>query len=136
MNALSLISIMDVKNNIGSIFINAISALYVTSFFEEILFRGYIGKRFFLHDKYTSLIIVAILFTSMHIPFRVIIYNMDIFRMLYVYMFSLLFDFVFHIFMQIFYNKFNNCIGPVIFHFTIVFSGWLISNLVYLLSRL
>lgn len=91
---------------------------------EEIVFRGYIGTRMngIIKKKWISVLFVALLFITMHFPYRMIAYGMTINEL--ITNFSWIIDlFITHIIFNFIYMKTNSLYGSIIPH-------W-ISNLSY-----
>jgi len=111
-------SLIDVK----SILLFFVYFLLV-SLCEEIVFRGYIQTRIYgiIKNKWLAIIFVALLFTIMHFPYRMIAYNMSL-KMLIVDRLSWWVQlFIMHIIWNYIYAKTNSLYGTIFSH--------LISNL-------
>lgn len=111
---------------------NMFNFLFLIGFFEEFIFRGYLAKKFFMYNKVVSTLLIGIMFVFAHVPLRfltsILISHIDISTFFQIYSISFVYDFIFHIIMQVFYNKYHNSIGPVLVHFTINFISWTVLN--------
>ena len=85
---------------------------------EELVFRGFIGKRFYgvLKNKIISMIIVALLFTLLHFPFQMAYNDLTLTEYFNQTSFNLIFVFLLHFVFHYMYAKHNNIAMPVIVH--------------------
>lgn len=85
---------------------------------EEIVFRGFIQTRIqgLIRSKWLSIILVGVMFSSMHIPFPVIEYNFSVIYYVQLAAFHLLFAFLIHIYFVYLYTRDNNILAPVVAH--------------------
>lgn len=92
--------------------------LVYISFFEEFLFRGYIGKRFYgvISNKLLAVFLVAVLFSLIHIPFQMAYHGTDFITYISNSWGNLLFCFVMHFLFQLMYARFNSIVMPCIVH--------------------
>lgn len=113
-------SLIDIKK-IGTLIIYFL----LVSFCEEITFRGYIGTRIYglIKTKFLAIILVGLLFTIMHFPYRMMAYGMTL-KDLTIDNFVWILDLIItHIIFNFIYTKTNSIYGSIIPH-------W-ISNLAY-----
>lgn len=102
--------------------------LVFVAFFEEVIFRGYIGSRLYgyFKNKFFSIIVTGVMFSIIHIPMAMINVGMNLTEYIVNYSFRLVFLVLYHVFFQILYSKYNSLISPVIVHFTIDFLIWFV----------
>jgi membrane protease YdiL (CAAX protease family) len=123
-----MISGKSVQTDISSIVMNVISNLVFVAFLEELVFRGYIGTRFYGHfkNKKFSIIVVGVMFAFMHIALKYAVDQISFIDFVGAYWMKLSGYFLFHIFFQWLYSKYNSIIAPTIVHFTWDFMIWFI----------
>jgi membrane protease YdiL (CAAX protease family) len=105
----------------ASLFLQIIYYLIAISSVEEIVFRGFIRNNMFENREYLSKVLTGILFSLSHIPFHAIINHLSFSWFIFHRWYALLFYLLIHMFLQWFYDKYNNCSGPILLHFTINF---------------
>ena len=95
--------------------------LVAISLVEEMLFRGYIQTRLYgmFNSNVSAILIGALLFMLMHIPFQLAYKGIEIFGQLF--LINLAFTFVMHIVFNLIYIKFNALYGSILFH---TISNW------------
>lgn len=95
--------------------------LITISSFEEITYRGFIGHFLYGDKKKVSYLWAGVMFSLSHIPFQCIINNVNVFTFIEFKFGALVFFAIMHIFFQKIYDRYDNCIAPIIIHFTIDF---------------
>jgi len=95
--------------------------LIVISSVEELVFRGFIRNNMFKNHEFLSKLLTGIMFSFSHIPFHAIINHLSFSWFFFHRWYALLFFLIIHMFLQWFYDKYNNCSGPILLHFTIDF---------------
>jgi len=93
--------------------------LLTWSFFEEILFRGFIGPRMrgLVQNAFLSSVLVSLMFTFMHFPFNAIGFNGSLLNYFTTFGMYHLILFVLHLVFQFFYDKYENIAAPTLLHF-------------------
>ena len=83
---------------------------------EEVLFRGYIQTRLYglFKGNISSVLIGALLFMLMHIPFQLAYTGVGIFSQMF--FMNLAFTFIFHIVLNLIYVKYNVIYGAILLH--------------------
>lgn len=105
--------------------------LFVVSFFEEVMFRGFINSRLegLVKNRTTTLILTAIFFSLMHMPFKSISFEGNIIQYFVVNGgYHLILCFV-HIIFQHLYDQYRNILAPGIVHFSFDFFQWFLIGL-------
>lgn len=102
-------------------FYQAIYQFIFIVLFEEIIFRGVIGKQFIVYNKIVSTVIVGLLFASLHIPFQVMIGRFS----LTVQLSKTIVYVCFHGLLQFLYDRYDSIAAPALFHFAVNFLSWL-----------
>lgn len=117
-----------IQSDVGVILMRFIYFVFFIGFMEELVFRAYIGTRFFgvFSNKRLSIIVVGIMCSLLHIPFHMIITQISLFNYISLHWVSLLRITVFHCGFQWLYSKYNSIIAPTILHFIIDFIQWFI----------
>ncbi|NLD26920.1 MAG: CPBP family intramembrane metalloprotease [Acholeplasmataceae bacterium] len=94
---------------------------------EEIIFRGFIQTRLFGFKKNGILTILlgAVLFMSIHLPFQIIYSGVPFFTYLANNYITLLFTMLWHVVFYYLYARFDNLAAPVIFHTFMDWSNYL-----------
>ncbi|MDF2905686.1 MAG: hypothetical protein K0R34_1007 [Herbinix sp.] len=112
---------------ISSIFGNFMYFLFIISFVEELLFRGYIQTRLYglLHKPIPAIIITGILFMLMHIPYRMGVAQMGVLEYITNNYITLLITFLWHVIFRFLYSKYNSILAPTIFHAFVNWTGYL-----------
>ncbi|NLJ41775.1 MAG: CPBP family intramembrane metalloprotease [Clostridiales bacterium] len=97
-------------------------------FYEELVFRGYIGTRLYgyFSNKQISIVITGIMFSLMHVPFHMTVAQMGFIEYILMHWINLVFLVIFHCGFQWLYSKYNSIIAPTILHFIIDFIQWFI----------
>ena len=85
---------------------------------EELFFRGYMGTRFYgaLGGSRWSVVITAVLFALLHIPFQAAFAGVPVTEYLVMVWGQLLFTFCFHIVMQWCYARKESLLVPILIH--------------------
>jgi membrane protease YdiL (CAAX protease family) len=117
-----------IQTNIGVIFMRVVYFLIFIGFMEELIFRGYIGTRFYgcFSNKRLSLSIVGIMFSLLHVPFQMVVAQMSLSEYILLNWMRLIFIFLFQFFFQWLYSKYNSIVAPTILHFIWDFIPWFI----------
>ena len=105
----------------GEKLISITSILFLVIYFllvavsEELVFRGFIGTRLngLIKNKYIVIIVTGILFVVMHLPYRMLAYNMLLSDLNIGWIINL---FIFHFIMSFIYMKTNSIYGSIIPH--------------------
>ena len=102
--------------------------LIFIGFMEELVFRAYIGTRFygFFSNKRLSIIVVGIMWSLSHVPFYMMGTQISLFNYISLHWVNLLRIFVIHCGFQRLYSKYNSIIAPTILDFIINFIQWFI----------
>lgn len=92
--------------------------LICIGFVEELAFRGFIQIRIrgLIKNKWLSIVIVGLMFGSMHIPFQMLRADMPIFQFIQQDLIHLITTMVIHIYLVYIYTRHNNIIAPTITH--------------------
>lgn len=92
--------------------------LFVISFTEEIIFRGFIQPRVYgiFKNSVAAIFAGAIMFMLIHIPFQMGYAHMSLFSYVAGNWITLLFTFFWHIVFNYLYRKYNSIYAPAIFH--------------------
>lgn len=124
----SLISGLSIQTNINAIIMRIIYYLVFIGFMEELVFRGYIGTRFYgcITNKRLSVVIVGIMFSLLHIPFHMVYAQMSFLEYISANWTNLFYISIFHCGFQWLYSKYNSIIAPTILHFIMDFIQWFI----------
>lgn len=109
-------------NNFETTILRFLYYLFCISCVEEIVFRGFVRKNISKNKK-SAYMYSGILFSISHIPFHWIISNANIILFIFNRIIALAFYVIIHHFLQVVYDKYENCIGPIVIHFTIDFFG-------------
>lgn len=117
-----------IRNDISTIIIRFFYYLIEIAFVEELVFRGYIGTRIYgcFNNKFLAVAFTGVLFVFMHLPFQMIMANMNIQEYISFAWANLIFIFLLHFFMQLLYAKYKSIIAPTLFHFAWDYVQWLI----------
>jgi membrane protease YdiL (CAAX protease family) len=117
-----------IQTDINLIIIRIIYYLIFISFMEELIFRAYIGTRFFgfFKNKKLSIAIVGIMFSLEHIPFYMIISQVSLAAYISSHFFNFISLAIIHILFQWLYAKYNSIIAPTILHFIWDYIQWFI----------
>ena len=102
------------------------------AFVEEIIFRGFIQTRIqgLIRSKWTSIFLVGIMFSLLHIPFHMIEYNLSFSNYFTSSNVSfLLLGFLMHIYFVYAYTRDNNILAPVVAHAIVDFIPDLFSGM-------
>ncbi len=85
---------------------------------EEIVFRGYIQTRIYglIKNKIIALVLVSLLFTFMHFPYRMIAYGMSLEILLFGNFFWVVQLLIMHVIWSLIYSKTNSLYGSIISH--------------------
>jgi membrane protease YdiL (CAAX protease family) len=85
---------------------------------EELIFRGFIGKRLYgvIKNKLVAIIITGILFTLIHLPFQIAYNGLTISEYFSSSAVNLIFVFLLHFVFHYMYAKYNNIAMPTIVH--------------------
>lgn len=110
-----------------TVILNFFYFLFLVAFFEEVLFRGFINSRLLglTKNKYLNLILVSVLFSLMHWPFRAFGFSgtvRDYFLDNYSYHSILA---ILHFIFQYLYERYRNIAAPLILHFIYDYIQWL-----------
>lgn len=89
---------------------------------EEIVFRGFIRQNI-CKNKIAAYLLSGILFSISHVTFPIVVYNLEIIPYILSRSFALIIYVIIHLFLQIVYDKYQNCTGPIIIHLIIDFLG-------------
>ncbi|MDF2844271.1 MAG: hypothetical protein K0R00_2697 [Herbinix sp.] len=116
------------QTNISDILFRIIYYLIFISLMEELVFRGYIGTRLYGYykNKNISIVIVGIMCSIEHIPFKIIIAQANLIEYVLINFTNLIFYIILHIGFQYLYSRYNSIIAPLLVHFIWNFSKWLI----------
>ena len=92
--------------------------LICIAFVEEIAFRGFIQSRIrgIIKNKWLSIVLVGVMFGSMHIPFQMLQSNLSFIQFLKKDLVHLIVTVILHIYFVFIYKKTNNIIAPTITH--------------------
>jgi membrane protease YdiL (CAAX protease family) len=117
-----------IQTDINLIIIRIIYFLIFIAFMEELVFRAFIGTRFFgfFKNKKLSIAIVGIMFSLEHIPFYMIISQVSLATYISSHFFILISIAIIHILLQWSYAKYNSIIAPTILHFIWDYIQWFI----------
>jgi len=101
---------------IGYLLYQFFYSLVAVAFVEEVLFRGYIQTRLYgiIKGNITSILMGALLFMLMHIPFQFAYSGMGILGQMF--FLNLAFTFMFHIVLNLIYIKYNVIYGAILLH--------------------
>ncbi|BCJ95818.1 hypothetical protein acsn021_33870 [Anaerocolumna cellulosilytica] len=90
----------------------------IIGFVEELVFRGFIQTRLhgLIHNEMAVTVVTGILFSSMHIPFQMALYNMKTFQYISNNSITLFLLFFWHILFVFLYKKFNSIVTGTLFH--------------------
>ena len=104
---------------------NAIYYLIIISLVEELIFRGYIQTRIYglIKRRLPAIIITAILFMIMHIPFQMGRSNMNLVEFIANNWLWFIILIVWHVVFDFLYRKYNNILTGTIFHGFMNFSN-------------
>lgn len=109
-------------NNI-SIFASRVIYYFICiSAVEEIVFRGFVSHTIHKNKKIAYLL-SGILFSLSHITFSVVMNDLNVFWFIVNRWIPLTFYVFIHYMLQVIYDKYQNCTGPIIIHFVIDFFG-------------
>lgn len=97
--------------------------LICVSVVEEIVFRGFIRQNIWKNKKALSYLLSGILFSFSHVTFHSVINHISFIWFILNRWQALLFYVLIHLFLQIIYDKYQNCAGPIAIHFVIDFFG-------------
>lgn len=117
-----------IQTDIGQIAMRTIYYFVFVALMEEIIVRGYIGTRLYgyLRNKGLSILIVGLMFSFEHIPFQLMITQMNLLEYIIMNWYDLLRVTIFHFWFQWLYSKYNSIIAPTIFHFIWDFIPWFV----------
>lgn len=117
-----------IRTDFGQILMKFCYYLFFIAFMEEIVFRGYIGTRFYgyFKNKLLSIIVVGILCALLHIPFQMVVTQLSLSKYISINMGIIYNYFFWHLIEQWLYAKYNSIIAPVMLHFIMDFIGWII----------
>lgn len=117
-----------IQTDIKLIIIKIIYYLIFIAFMEELIFRAYIGTRFFgfFKNKKLSIAIVAIMFSLEHILFHMIISQVSLAAYISSNFSNLIYIALLHILFQWLYAKYNSILAPTILHFIWNYIQWFI----------
>lgn len=92
-------------------------------FVEELIFRAFIQTRIqgLIKTKWISILVVAIMFSSMHIPFQMLKSTIPIYKFVPMYSISLIYQSFMHLYLLYLYKKDNNIISVSITHLLLNF---------------
>ena len=92
--------------------------LFEIAFVEEIIFRGFIQTRIqgLIRSKWTSIILVGIMFSLSHIPFNLFKYNVSLVGFVTMNFRGLITTCLIHIYFVYLYTRDNNIFAPVVAH--------------------
>lgn len=104
--------------------------LVFIAFEEELIFRAFLGARLYgvMCRKWLSIVITAVLFSCLHIPFQLVLSQKSLLDFLAGAWPNLCFTFGFHFILQLQYAKYNRIAAPVLFHFAWDFMLWFAMN--------
>jgi membrane protease YdiL (CAAX protease family) len=90
----------------------------IIGFVEELVFRGFIQTRLhgLIQNEIAVTVVTGILFSLMHIPFQMALYNMKTFQYISNNTGTLLLLFFWHIVFAFLYKKFNSIVTGTLFH--------------------
>ncbi|MDF2923480.1 MAG: hypothetical protein K0R57_2394 [Paenibacillaceae bacterium] len=99
-------------------FYNLVYFLVFIAFVEELIFRGFIQARVLrlVSNKYLAILIVAVMFSVMHIPFQMIKAQMGLIEFIAYDWPHLLITGLMHIYFVYIYTRTNNLVAPSIAH--------------------
>lgn len=106
-----------IMNHIPDVLSYILYQIILIAFVEEVLFRGFIGNCFYVHNKVLSVFIVGLLFTLLHLPFQMIVNSYPLTYFLLNIKFY--YPMILHMIFQYLYNKYHSFIAPTMFHTTI-----------------
>jgi membrane protease YdiL (CAAX protease family) len=111
--------------DIGTLFYNVFYFFVIIGFTEEVVFRGYIQTRLYgiLQSDTIAVIVGGVLFSLMHIPYKMSMLNMDLLSYLQSNYMILLFLILWHVVFNFLYRKYNSLLAPTIFHGFMDFSN-------------
>ena len=97
--------------------------LLAIGFVEELIFRAFIQTRIqgLIKTKWISILVVAIMFSSMHIPFQMLKSTIPIYKFVPMYSISLIYQSFMHLYLLYLYKKDNNIISVSITHLLLNF---------------
>ncbi len=105
-------------DNIENLTWNFLYFLICIGFVEELIFRGFIQTRLrgLIKNKWLSIVIVGVMFSSMHIPFQMLSSNISIFQFIQQNTIFLLRIVLYHFYFTYIYSRYNNIIAPTLTH--------------------
>ena len=109
--------------NLPDALLTFVYLFFEIAFVEEVIFRGFIQTRIqgLIRSKWFSIILVGIMFSSMHIPLYMIEYNTTFINYFLSHSVSLLLIFLMHIYFVYLYTRDNNILAPVVAHVIVDF---------------
>lgn len=92
--------------------------IIAVAFVEEVVFRGFIQTRLqgLIKNRLVVCFIVALMFSSMHIPFQMLISSMSFMDYIASARENLIFTFIMHFYYSYIYTRDNNIIAPITTH--------------------
>ncbi len=128
MGIIPVVSGSGIQTDVGLIAMRIINYLIFVAFMEEIIVRGYIGTRLYGYftNKRLSIIIVGFMFSFEHIPFQLVITQMNLIEYIIINWYELICYIIFHFLFQWLYSKYNSIVAPTIFHFIWDFIRWFV----------
>lgn len=123
-----VISGKNIITNIPLITMKIVHYLIFIALTEEVVFRGYIGTRFYgyFKKKRLSIIIVGVIWYLGHIPFKSMVAQLSMLEYILAYGLEMPSFILFHCYLQYLYLKYNSIIAPTMLHFIWNFMNWLI----------
>ena len=102
-----------IQTDIKVIAMRIIYFLIFIGFYEELVFRGYIGTRLYgyFSNKQTSIIITGIMFSFEHVPFHMTVAQMGFIEYILMHWINLVFIVILHCGFQWLYSKYNSIIA-------------------------
>lgn len=105
-------------NKISAILYHIFYYFVIIGFVEEIAFRGFIQTRIYglIQNDAAAVLITAVLFALMHIPFQMAVHQMGFFSYLSIFVMNMPFLILWHIVFNFIHRKFNSIYGNTICH--------------------
>lgn len=89
---------------------------------EEIVYRGFIRKNI-CKNKIVAYLLSGILFSISHVTLPIVVYGLEVVPYVLNRSFALAIFVLIHLILQLIYDKYQNCAGPIITHLIIDFLG-------------
>lgn len=116
-----------VQTEVGDYVYYFLYYLLEIAFFEEILFRGFIGPRIYgyFRNKHVAIALTGLFFVLYHLPFQIVFNNSSPLTYLMDQWPNLIIIFGLHYIFHFLYAKFNHILAPTMVHFAWDYIQWI-----------